>query len=138
MKKSYAIILVCIVATISVVSTRWYKTHIWQHTIINELKRNLVDPDSLQVEFLCYSEGYTGSPTLYEKQHTACALVNAKNRMGGYTGQKLMAFSLSKDNTNASIAIQDVNIPAMCQKICDSKSWSKTNDEVELLKYIIR
>jgi len=96
MKKIIVVILICLIVPALIFLSQWHKKHIWQQAIIKELKTKLVDPESAQIDFLCYAEEYKISIHYTKSPHAACALVNAKNKMGGYTGQKLMAFHLTE------------------------------------------
>lgn len=126
-----------ILASVSVVLIfRLIKTNTWQKSIFNELQNVLVDPESAQIDYLCYAEDYKTSIYYKKSPHAACALVNSKNRMGGYSGRKLMAFHLSIDNKEASVVERNVCIPDICKDICLTRSWGKTDNEAEMARYI--
>lgn len=121
--------------------------------IISEVKKNLVDPNSLMSEILCCSVpfGFLGESVdeKHEGKKICCANINAKNRMGGYVGRERRAFLLSKDNL---FSLSENNMTAQqrsegdtyddCVFSCEFSSWISKNlkedDPVLWDKYIKR
>jgi len=138
MKSKITVILSILAISVIFLFLHWHKNHAWQQAIVKELRTRLVDPESAQIDFLCYAENYTTSVHYHKSPHAACAIVNAKNSVGGYTGQRLMAFHLSSDNKNAEIVGKEVYIPDICKDICATRAWGKTDDESEITDYIFK
>lgn len=107
----------------------------WQQAVTTMVKRVAIDPSSVRIDFLCYTKGFVGSPTLYEKMPAVCALVNAKNGLGGYAGKKLTAFALTPDGGQAEFVMKEVSATVMCERICQYQAWSSRNAGEELARY---
>ena len=75
-------------------------TVVAQNSIKGSLRRVLFDPDSAQYEKIYYTE------TLPDQ---ACVIVNARNRFGGYTGNKLLMLKKDHDTWNVTMEIEERN-----------------------------
>jgi len=110
MNKKFLVSSLCIITALMILSFWWQRSHGWKNVVINEVKSRLIDPESLQIEFLGFLSNY---------KNTGCAIINTKNSFGGYTGRKLMSFSLNNDRTNATINIDDSEAKSVCSLVCN-------------------
>lgn len=97
----------------------------WQNAVVQTVKQAAINPGAVNVDFLCYTKGFVGSPTLYEKMPAVCAVV----------GRKLMAFTLNKDNTEAEFTIKEVDATILCERICQYQAWSSRRAGEKLAFY---
>lgn len=83
-----------------------------------EVRRNLIDPDSAKFE----------SVDINEKTGAVCGFVNAKNRMGGYTGRN--PFVYEKDS--GVTLVQEPPTERDFERYFESLQYSEIKEYIEL------
>lgn len=95
---------------------------VWMQAVIHRLASTLVDPGSAQI---VVQTGFSASPMTWKiwgqdvTGYFACGRVNAKNRMGGYTGFSTFIGIIGLDGSVETTIDDDQN--TLLARVCSEK-----------------